>query len=130
MCPSLQTRSGLRDNLNMTHGTPVFPGTQVPLAALFEHIANGETLEDFLSGFPAVSRKLALQALKEAKQLLLASASLSKAEQESIRRKVSQGIKDIEAGRYKDYDAEGLRGLAKELVASSAKRLASRSKTG
>ena len=114
----------------MTHGAPVFPGTQVPLAALFERLENGETLEDFLSGFPAVSRKAALQTLKEAKQLFLASASLTKAEQEGIRRGVSRGIKDIEEGRYEDYDAEGLRGLAKELVAGSAKRLASRSKTG
>ena len=114
----------------MTHGTPVFPGTQVPLAALFERLETGDTLEDFLSGFPAVSRKAALQALKEAKQLLLASASLTKAEQDDIRRSVSQGIKDIEAGRYEDYDAEGIRGLAKELVASSAKRLAGRSKAG
>src|SRR5579863_4980305 len=112
----------------MTHGTPVFPGTQVPLAALFEHLESGETLDGFLSGFPTVSRKLALQALKEAKQLLLATTALTKAEQQSVRRGVSQGIKDIEAGRYEDYDAEGLRGLAKELVGNSAKRFAGRSK--
>jgi uncharacterized protein (DUF433 family) len=112
----------------MTHGAPVFPGTKVPLAALFEHLEGGKTLEDFLMGFPEISRKHALQTLKEAKQLFLASACLTKAEQAGIRRGVSQGIKDLEAGRYEDYDAEGLRGLAKELVASSAKRLAGRSK--
>jgi uncharacterized protein (DUF433 family) len=43
------------------HGTPVFRGTRVPVQTLF----------DYLEGFPTVSRELALQALKEAKQLLL-----------------------------------------------------------
>jgi hypothetical protein len=102
----------------------------VPLAALFEHLESGETLEKFLSGFPAVSRKLALDALKQAKVLLLANAALSKVEQYRIRRGVSQGISDIAAGRFEEYDAEGLRQLPKELIASSAKRLANRSKVG
>jgi uncharacterized protein (DUF433 family) len=54
------------------HGTPVFRGTRVPLQTLFDYLEGGETLEDFLEGFPTVSRELALQALEEAKQLLLA----------------------------------------------------------
>jgi antitoxin ParD1/3/4 len=55
-------------------------------------------------------------------------ASLTKAEREGIRRGVRQGISDIEEGRYEEHDADALRGLAKELVAASAKRLAGRSK--
>ena len=39
---------------------------------LFEYLEGGETLEDFLEGFPTVSRELAIQALEEAKHLLLA----------------------------------------------------------
>lgn len=39
----------------------------------------------------------------------------------SIRRGVRQGIKD-----YEEYDADGLRNLAEDLVAKSAKKLASR----
>ena len=54
------------------HGTPVFRGTRVPVQTLFDYFEGGETLEDFLAGFPTVSRDLALQALEEAKQLLLA----------------------------------------------------------
>jgi uncharacterized protein (DUF433 family) len=56
------------------HGTPVFRGTRVPAQTLFDYIEGGETLEDFLQGFPTVSRDLALQALEEAKHLLLARA--------------------------------------------------------
>lgn len=71
----------LRDNNHMAqvitrdpeimHGIPVFRGTRVPVQTLFDYLEGGETLEDFLEGFPTVSRELALQALEEAKQLLL-----------------------------------------------------------
>ena len=54
------------------HGIPVFRGTRVPLQTLFDYPEGGDTLEDFLVGFPTVSRDLAVEALEEAKQLLLA----------------------------------------------------------
>jgi uncharacterized protein (DUF433 family) len=54
------------------HGTPVFRGTRVPVQTLFDYLEGGESLEDFLEGFPTVSRELAIQALEEAKVLLLA----------------------------------------------------------
>jgi uncharacterized protein (DUF433 family) len=54
------------------HGTPVFRGTRVPVQTLFDYLEGGDRLEDFLEGFPTVSRALALEALEEAKQLLLA----------------------------------------------------------
>lgn len=57
------------------HGIPVFRGTRVPVQTLFDYLAGGETLEDFLEGFPTVSRDLAIGALEEAKRLLLARAS-------------------------------------------------------
>jgi uncharacterized protein (DUF433 family) len=56
------------------HGVPVFRCTRVPVQTLFDYLEGGETIEEFLLGFPTVSRDLALQALEEAKQLLLASA--------------------------------------------------------
>ncbi len=77
-------RAGLSDNEDVTqaitrdpetmHGVPVFRGTRVPVQTLFDYLAGGDTLEDFLEGFPTVSRALALEALEEAKQLLLARA--------------------------------------------------------
>ena len=54
------------------HGSPVFRGTRVPVQTLFDYLEGGDTLEDFLEGFPTVTRALALAALEEAKQLLLA----------------------------------------------------------
>jgi len=55
------------------HGEPVLRGTRVPVKTLFEYIEGGDTLEDFLEGFPTVSRALAVEALEEAKHLLVAS---------------------------------------------------------
>lgn len=53
-------------------GTPVFRGTRVPIQTLFDYLEGGETLEDFLEGFPTVSREFALAALEQAKHLLIA----------------------------------------------------------
>ena len=57
------------------HGVPVFRGTRVPVRTLFDYLEGGETLEDFLQGFPTVSRASVLEALAEARKLLLALAS-------------------------------------------------------
>ena len=59
-------------NRDILGGTPVFRGTRVPVQVLFDYLEGGETLEDFLSGFPTVSRESAVAVLEEAKQLLLA----------------------------------------------------------
>ena len=56
------------------HGSPVFRGTRVQVQTLFDYLEGGHTLKDFLEGFPTVSPDLALKALEEAKQLLLARA--------------------------------------------------------
>jgi antitoxin ParD1/3/4 len=55
-------------------------------------------------------------------------SGLTKAEREGIGASVRQGIADVEARQYEEYDATGLRGLAKELVAASIKKRASRPK--
>jgi uncharacterized protein (DUF433 family) len=45
----------------------VFKGTRVPLKNLFDYLEGGETLEEFLEGFPSVSREMAIAALEHAK---------------------------------------------------------------
>jgi uncharacterized protein (DUF433 family) len=40
-------------------GTPVFTGTRVPLDSLLDHLKAGDTLDDFLDGFPSVRREQA-----------------------------------------------------------------------
>jgi uncharacterized protein (DUF433 family) len=59
-------------NPEILGGTPVFRGTRVPIQTLFDYLEGGETIEDFLEGFPTVSREFAIAALEEAKHLLLA----------------------------------------------------------
>jgi len=54
------------------HGTPVFRGTRVPVQTLFDYLENGESLDEFLEGFPTVGRELAIQVLEESKTLRLA----------------------------------------------------------
>ena len=63
---------GITTDPETMHGVPVFLGTRVPVQTLFDYLAGGDTLEDFLEGFPTVSRAVALEALEQAKQLLLA----------------------------------------------------------
>ena len=40
-------------------GTPVFAGTRVPVASLIDHLQAGDSLDDFLDGFPTVGREQA-----------------------------------------------------------------------
>ena len=56
-------------NPEIMHGGPVFRGTRVPVQTLFDYLEGGAPLEDFLDGFPTVSRELALRAIEEAKKI-------------------------------------------------------------
>ena len=42
---------------DMMGGAPVFAGTRVPIRTLVEHLEAGDTIDDFLEGFPSVTRK-------------------------------------------------------------------------
>lgn len=61
-------------NPEIMHGTPVFQGTRVPVQTLFDYLEGGDTLEDFLAGFPTVARASAIWVIEEAKHLLLAAS--------------------------------------------------------
>ena len=52
-------------------GTPCFKGTRVPIQAFIDHIEGNSTLEDFLEGFPSVTRTQAIQFIELAKDNLL-----------------------------------------------------------
>lgn len=45
-------------------GTPVFPGTRVPVQTLLDYLEGGETIDDFLGGFPSVTRAQVLAFLE------------------------------------------------------------------
>jgi uncharacterized protein (DUF433 family) len=51
-------------------GAPVFRGTRVPVQTMFDYLEGGESLEEFLTGFPTVSREMAIAALEQARELL------------------------------------------------------------
>jgi uncharacterized protein (DUF433 family) len=56
-------------------GTPVFVGTRVPFQTLLDYLEAGDPLAEFLEDFPTVSRELAVAALEQAKDALLARAN-------------------------------------------------------
>ena len=51
-------------DLAILDGTPCFRGTQVPFQRLLDSIEAGETMEEFLEDFPAISRDMAIEALE------------------------------------------------------------------
>ena len=76
----------------------------------------------------AVRRMQEAEAAKKERALVEFESRLTKGQRESIQRGVEEGIRDIEEGRYEQYDADGLRSLAKELVGASMKKLGGRPK--
>jgi uncharacterized protein (DUF433 family) len=56
-------------------GTPVFAGTRVPVQALIDYLEGGETIDDFLTGFPTVKRKQVVAFLEEATARMISKAS-------------------------------------------------------
>ena len=56
-------------------GTPVFAGTRVPVQALVDYLEGGETIDDFLTGFPTVRREQVVAFLEEATARMIPKAS-------------------------------------------------------
>lgn len=56
-------------------GTPVFCGTRVPVQTLIDCLEAGESIDQFLEGFPSVTREQVITFLEEAKDLLVESVS-------------------------------------------------------
>ena len=54
-------------------GTPVFAGTRVPVQTLLDYLEAGESIGDFLEGFPTVKREQVIAFLEEAKDRVLAA---------------------------------------------------------
>jgi uncharacterized protein (DUF433 family) len=74
---STQT-SAIHSDPDVMGGTPVFIGTRVPFETLLDYLEAGEPLSEFLDDFPTVSRDLAVAALEQAKDALLARAHSSR----------------------------------------------------
>jgi len=61
-------------NRQVMGGTPVFRGTRVPVQTLFDYLEGGDSISDFLKGFPTVTEAQAVGVLEEMKEQLLAPA--------------------------------------------------------
>ena len=55
-------------------GTPVFRGTRVPIRSLFDHLEGGDSIDDFLEGFPSVRREQVVALLEISQQRVLEPA--------------------------------------------------------
>ena len=58
-------------NPDRVSGAPCFYGTRVPIKSLFDYLAGGETLEEFLENFPPITREQAEAVLNLAGATLL-----------------------------------------------------------
>jgi uncharacterized protein (DUF433 family) len=56
-------------------GTPVFPGTRVPVQTLLDYIEAGDSIDEFLRGFPSVSRDQVVAFLERAASLAVTEAA-------------------------------------------------------
>ncbi|WP_025032427.1 DUF433 domain-containing protein [Bradyrhizobium sp. DOA9] len=55
-------------------GEAVFAGTRVPAATLLDYLEAGESIDDFLEGFPSVTREQVIAFLEEARWRLVEAA--------------------------------------------------------
>ena len=49
-------------------GTPVFAKTRVPVQTLLDYLKAGESIDDFLEGFPTVTKEQVIAFLEEAEE--------------------------------------------------------------
>ena len=58
----------------MHSGAPVFTGTRIAVRILFDYLAEGQRLDDFVRQYPSVSREQAVAAIEEVEGFLEATA--------------------------------------------------------
>jgi uncharacterized protein (DUF433 family) len=69
------TQSVVTRNPEIMGGTPVFRGTRVPVQTLLDYLEAGESIDDFLEGFPSLTRSDVIAFLEEAKDRVIEAAS-------------------------------------------------------
>ena len=52
-------------------GTPVFCRTRVPVQTLLDYLEAGDSIDEFLAGFPSVTREQVIEFLEAAKDRLV-----------------------------------------------------------
>jgi uncharacterized protein (DUF433 family) len=64
----------VESNPEILGGVPVFRGTRVPIKSLFEHLEAGDSIDDFLEGFPSVRREQVISLLEISQERILEPA--------------------------------------------------------
>ena len=67
-------KSAISCSPDVMGGTPVFAETRVPVQTLLDYLEAGDSIDDFLTGFPTVSRGQVIEFLEQAKDRLVATA--------------------------------------------------------
>ena len=67
-----QRSSVISSDPDVMSGAPVFQGTRVLAQTLIEYLEAGDSIDDFLEGFPSVSRDQVISFLEETKARVLA----------------------------------------------------------
>ena len=70
----MKTKSVIQSDPEILGGTPVFVGTRVPVQSLFDHLEAGDSIDDFLEGFPSVKREQVIAVLEQSCEKLLQPA--------------------------------------------------------
>lgn len=71
----LQMPSVVSVSSEIMSGTPVFSGTRVPIETFFDYLKAGDSINDFLDGFPSVSRSQVINLLEEMSKRLTATVA-------------------------------------------------------
>lgn len=69
-----QRSSVISADPDVMSGAPVFSGTRVLAQTLIEYLEAGDSIDDFLEGFPSVTRDQVIAFLEETKARVLAFA--------------------------------------------------------
>lgn len=64
-------KSAVHSDPDVMSGEVVFVGTRVPVKTLFDYLEHGHPLDEFLDHFPSVEKEQAIEALEEARELLM-----------------------------------------------------------
>ena len=67
---STKTISAITRDPEIHSGAPVFKRTRIAVKVLFDYLEDGQTVDDFVSHYPSVSREQAIAALEEVEEML------------------------------------------------------------
>jgi uncharacterized protein (DUF433 family) len=104
-----------------TGDAPCFYGTRVPIKSLFDYLKRGHTLEDFLAGFPHVTREQA-ESVLEASQGSLHEALRAEAMQRETARLSELILDGVNSGEATPMTADDWREIRAEVKRRAEER--------